>query len=111
MFKSFLVRIYPSKSQKEFFAKQFGCCRYVYNTFLDEKKLEYTLFHRNLSYNECSKMLTEQKRYKEWLKEVDSTALIQSLRNLETAFERFFKGISNYPKYRVSIILYIPIKR
>lgn len=45
-------------------------------------------------------MLTEQKRYKEWLKEVDSTALIQSLRNLETAFERFFKGISNYPKYK-----------
>ena len=55
MFKSFLVRIYPSNSQKEFFAKQFGCCRYVYNTFLDEKKLEYSLFHRNLSYNECSK--------------------------------------------------------
>lgn len=45
-------------------------------------------------------MLTEQKCFKEWLREVDSTALIQSLRNLETAFERFFKGISNYPNYK-----------
>ena len=45
-------------------------------------------------------MLTEQKCCKEWLREVDSTALIQSLRNLETAFERFFKGISNYSRYK-----------
>ena len=53
-------------------------------------------------------MLTEQKRYKEWLKEVDSTALIQSLRNLETVFERFFNRKSNYPSHRSKYNRYNP---
>ena len=100
MYRSFIVRIYPSRDQEDFFIRQFGCCRYVYNTFLTEKKLEYDLFGRYLSYNDCSAMLTEHKKYNSWLRDADSQALIQSLRNLETAFKRFFKGISDYPRYK-----------
>ena len=90
MYKSFVVRIYPNDFQENFFVRQFGACRYVYNMFLTEKKLEYTLFGRYLSYNNCSAMLTNHKKFNSWLRMIDSQALIQSLRNLETAFQRFF---------------------
>ena len=100
MYSSFIVRLYPNRVQEDFFIRQFGCCRYVYNAFLTEKKLEYDLFGRYLSYNNCSAMLTEHKKHNPWLRDTDSQALVQSLRNLETAFKRFFKGISDYPQYK-----------
>ena len=100
MYKSFVVRIYPNDFQEDFFVRQFGACRYVYNMFLTEKKLEYTLFGRYLSYNNCSAMLTNHKKFNSWLRMIDSQALIQSLRNLETAFQRFFHEKSNYPQYK-----------
>lgn len=100
MYKSFVVRIYPNDFQEDFFVRQFGACRYVYNMFLTEKKLEYTLFGRYLSYNNCSAMLTDHKKFNSWLRMIDSQALIQSLRNLETAFQRFFHEKSNYPRYK-----------
>ena len=34
-------RIYPNKSQKELFARTFGCVRFVYNRMLAEKKEYY----------------------------------------------------------------------
>ena len=45
-------------------------------------------------------MLTELKKSKTWLKRVDSQALIESLKNLENAFDRFFKHLSKYPRYK-----------
>ncbi len=67
---------------------------------MSEKKDEYELFGGYLSYNECSRRLTELKEEKTWLKEVDSTALIQSLRNLENVYERFFNHISGFPRFK-----------
>ena len=34
-------RIYPNKTQRELFAKTFGCVRFVYNRMLAEKKEHY----------------------------------------------------------------------
>ena len=60
-------RIYPNKSQKELFARTFGCVRFVYNRMLAEKK-EY--------YEKTGKVLkVTPAKYKAefpWLKEVDS---------------------------------------
>ena len=28
---SYKIRLYPNSSQREFLARQFGCCRHVYN--------------------------------------------------------------------------------
>ena len=80
MYKVYVVRIYPSVFQENFFIRQFGCCRYVFNTFLSEKKLEYELFGEYLSYNDCSCKLTELKKEKTWLKEVDSNSVIEKFR-------------------------------
>lgn len=100
MYKSFVVRIYPDEVQENFFTNQFGCCRFVFNTFLDAKKKVYTENGEYLSFYDCSVMLTELKKSKTWLKRVDSTGLIESLKNLENAFNRFFNQISKYPRYK-----------
>ena len=103
MFKSFKVRIYPDDFQIDLFKKTFGCCRKVYNHFLSEKEEFYKSDGKYLSYNDCSSRLTVLKDDLTYLREVDSTALVQSLRNLENAFKRFFDGISDFPRFKSNI--------
>ncbi|MBO5513077.1 MAG: helix-turn-helix domain-containing protein, partial [Mogibacterium sp.] len=77
--RGYKYRAYPNKKQKEFFEKTFGCCRFVYNYYLDEKQRLWREWHDTLSYNDMSKDLSSVlKRKREWLKEADSIALQQS---------------------------------
>ena len=84
---SYQFRIYPTEEQKALMAKTFGCCRYVFNHFLDRRKTTYKETGKGLSYKECSRELTALKKELPWLKEVDSTALQAALRNLDTAYK------------------------
>jgi len=98
--KSFKVRIYPNKEQRVLLEKTFGANRFVYNYFLNLKSKLYEFYKINLSYNNTSKVLTELKRQKTWLKDVDSKSLIYTLRDLESAYQNFFSGKSNYPEFK-----------
>ena len=98
--KAFEFRIYPNKEQKILLAKTFGCTRLVFNHFLALRKERYEESRETVSYYQCTKELTRLKKERTFLKEVDSVALQQSLRHLDTAFDRFFKGISEYPKFK-----------
>ena len=40
------LRIYPNKEQKSFFSKNFGCCRFVYNKLIEERKNVYRLYDK-----------------------------------------------------------------
>ena len=62
MEKAFKYRIYPNKKQQELIQKTFGCCRFVYNYFLDKRKSEYEQNQISLSYNDTSKLLTQLKK-------------------------------------------------
>lgn len=86
MNKSFKVRIYPNKEQRVLLEKTFGANRFVYNYFLNLKSKLYGFYKINLSYNNSSKVLTELKKTKTWLKEVDSKSLQQTLRDLDNAY-------------------------
>lgn len=102
---SYRFRIYPTDEQKELMAKTFGCCRYVFNRFLNRRKTTYKETGKGLSYNACSKELTSLKNELPWLKEVDATALQASLRNLDTAYKNFFTGRKTghrvgYPQFK-----------
>lgn len=99
MEKTFKMRIYPTKEQRILINKSFGCARYVYNHFLDFKKREYEEHKNKYSFYDTSKLLTGLKCELEWLKEVDKFALQNSLRDLDTAYKRFFKG-SGYPRFK-----------
>lgn len=100
MNKSFKIRIYPNEEQKLLLEKTFGANRFIYNYFLNLKSKLYEFYKVNLSYNNSSKALTELKKHKTWLKKVDSVSLVQTLRDLDKAYQNFFIGKSKYPNFK-----------
>lgn len=100
MEKAYKYRIYPNKKQKEIIAKTFGCCRFVYNKYLAKRIETYEKNKETFSYVQCANDMRKLKSEFEWLKEVDSTALQSSLRDLDIAYQKFFKEHSGYPKLR-----------
>ena len=99
MNKAFKVRIYPNKEQQILIDKTFGCTRYVYNYMLNLKLKLYENFNITLSFHSMCKVLTELKRHREWLKDADAVALVQCLKDLDVAYQKFFKG-NGYPKFK-----------
>ena len=100
MEKSYKYRIYPNKKQQEIIAKTFGCCRFVYNTYLAIRIEMYKEDKKTFSYGQCSKDLKNLKSDLDWLREVDSTALQSSLKDLDNAYQKFFKKHSRFPKFK-----------
>ena len=98
----FKFRIYPNKAQQEQINRTLGCCRFVYNHFLAIRRDEWAVNHKSVTYVQTSSMLTDLKKREEysWLKEVDSMALQESLKNLDTAYQNFFKHQSKYPRFK-----------
>jgi putative transposase len=98
--KTYKFRIYPSEQQKIVIEKHFGCCRFVFNKFLNERKEEYLNNGNYLNYYNNAKSLTEIKKDLPWLKEVNSQSLQSVLKNLDIAYNRFFKKITKFPKFK-----------
>ena len=98
-YKAYKLRIYPTDSQRELIEKTFGCTRYIYNNFLAERKNKYEESKTKVHVYEQLKKLTDLKREKEWLREIDSCALQASVYNLDDAFQGFFHD-KGYPKFR-----------
>ena len=98
--RAYKYRFYPTSSQEEQFAKTFGCCRFVFNHFLNLRVQTWQKEKRSLSYTDCSALLPKLKTQYDWLKEVSSVSLQQSLRHLETAYRNFFKKCTRFPKFK-----------
>lgn len=100
--KGIRVRLYPTKEQKVLINKTIGCARFVYNQTLANCKQLYEQTRHFPSQNERIKNLVPLKGEFEFLKEVDSTALVQSVRNLNSALDNFFKNRSHFgfPKFK-----------
>jgi putative transposase len=98
--KAYKYRIYPNRKQKEIIAKTFGCCRFVYNTYLAKRIKTYEESKESFSYVQCANDMKNLKAELQWLKEVDSTALQSSLRDLDNAYQKFFKEHSGFPKFK-----------
>jgi len=93
--KAYKFRIYPNQEQQGLIDKTIGCSRFIYNEFLAKAKE-----NKYKSYSKNSKELTQLKKEYLWLKEVDSIALQQSLKDLNRSFKSFFNGKSNFPKFK-----------
>lgn len=100
MEKSYKFRIYPNEKQRVLIAKTFGCARFVYNYYLDKKINLYKETKQSMSFYVCSADLTLLKKEMAWLREVDKWSLQNSLRNLDAAYQKFFKEHSGYPKFK-----------
>lgn len=98
MEKSYKFRIYPNSTQTQQIQRTFGSCRYVYNHFLAKRREQYAEDKTTLNYNACSSLMTSMKKEIEWLREVDATALQSSIRDLDTAYQNFFRRVKRGEK-------------
>lgn len=97
MLKAFKYRILPTTEQAELINKHIGSTRFVFNLALECKQMAYAGSKVNLSCFDLVKQLPELKKECEWLKEVNSQSLQQSIVNLDVAFTKFFKGQADFP--------------
>lgn len=89
-------RIYPNKAQQNYFAKCFGCVRFVYNKMLAEKQDYYEKTGKSLRVTPA-----KYKNEYPWMKEVDALALANAQLHLEAAYRNFFRDKSiGFPKFK-----------
>ena len=101
MLKSFKYRLYPNKEQQVQIQKTFGCCRFVYNQTLAYRKELYETEKKTMSKIDCNNFVNQNlKKEYEWLKEVDKFALTNSVYNMDSAYQKFFKEHAGYPKFK-----------
>ena len=94
--------LYPNKEQAELLGKHFGCSRFVYNTFLNQRIEQYKLTGKSDNYYAQAKTLTALKKQEEtaWLTEVNAQTLQFAIRSLEAAYTNFFKKRAKFPKFK-----------
>ena len=95
---SYKFRLYPTATQREQMARNFGCCRYVFNHFLAQRQEQYRDNGKAPTRFQQDKSLTALKQELPWLKEVDSTSLQATLQDLDTAYQNFFRRIKHGEK-------------
>jgi putative transposase len=100
--KGYKFRLYPTTEQASYLAKCFGCSRFVYNHFLRLTTDAYAESKQHLRYKDTAKLLTLLKKDEQysWLAEVNSQSLQQTLKDLESAFVRFFKKLGDFPVFK-----------
>jgi putative transposase len=91
--KGFKFRVYPNGEQRGKLAVQFGHARFVYNYYLNLRNETYAETGKSPNYygtaNDLPRLKSDPKFV--WLRDADSQVLQQSLRDLQTAFDNFFR--------------------
>jgi putative transposase len=102
MLKSYKYKLNPNEDQKVLLNKHFGSIRFIYNHFLNERKREYDTNKQTINYYDNAKSLTELKKQEDysWLNEINSQSLQVSLKNLDDAYNGFFKKRTKFPKFK-----------
>jgi len=104
MLKAYKTEINPTEEQKIKILKTIGTCRYVYNFFISHNQTVYKNTGNYVSGFEFSKWLNEeflpQNPDKQWIKEVSSKSVKQSILNADKAFKNFFSKKSGFPRFK-----------
>ncbi len=103
MLRAIKLRLYPNKQQEQTLQKVLGCYRFVYNHMLARKQEAYKSDKTNLGLTELSKYfhheLLKDEQY-QWLKEQNTKVMQQSIRQMLTAYDKFFKEHKGFPKFK-----------
>lgn len=105
--KSYKFRIYPNKEQQKQIDITFSHCRFVYNYFLAQRIAVYKETGKSVSRYEQGRELTKMRKADEtkWLAEADRSAYTYALRDLDAAYQNFFRGLKTgkhvgFPKFK-----------
>ena len=101
MQKGIKFRIYPNREQQKLINQTLGCCRLIYNKGLAMRNEAYKN-GKKIGYSQTSAMLTKLKSSDDFsfLKDVDSIALQQALRDLDKSFVNFFQKRADHPTFK-----------
>lgn len=103
MLRAIKIRLYPNKEQELKLNKVLGCYRFVYNHTLARKQKEYTDNKKSLGLKDLSKYFYNELRKEEqysWLKEENTQIMGQSIRQMLSAYDKFFKYNNGFPKFK-----------
>lgn len=100
--RTYRFRLYPNKVQTDLLEKHFGCARFVYNYFLNQRIEQYKLTGKSDNYYAQAKNLTELKNQEAtaWLRDVSAQTLQFSIRCLEAAYINFFQKRAKFPRFK-----------
>lgn len=99
------VRLYPNAAQREYFAKTFGCCRWVFNDALAHCQRVYEAGEKRPSAYDLANRVVILKKEHPWLADADSQALKQSCADVDAAYKHFFRRVKNgealgFPRFK-----------
>ena len=104
LLKSFKTEINPTEEQKARIRRTIGTCRYVYNFYLGHNKALHDNGEKFMTGKDFSLWLNNKyipdNPDKTWIREVYSKAVKKSIEDGCTAFTRFFKHQSDFPKFK-----------
>ena len=104
LLRSYKTEINPTFQQKQIINKTIGTCRYVYNLYISHNKEFYNIDECFMSGINFSKWLNNEfvpnNPDYNWIKEVSSKSVKQSIMNAERAYKNFFKGLSAFPNFK-----------
>ena len=102
MIETYKFRLYPNEEQKVLLAKHFGSVRFVYNWALNYNTTQYAQSKKHLGWMSIvtSGDFKKLKEDNDWLYEVNSTSLQNTVGHLDKAFQRFFRHQGGFPKYK-----------
>lgn len=103
MLRAIKVRLYPNKIQEQTLNKVLGCYRFVYNQVLAQKQNAYKTDKANLKVTDLSKwfhgtLLKDEQYF--WLKEQNTKVMKQAIRQMDGAYQKFFKQHNGFPKFK-----------
>ncbi|MBP3257639.1 MAG: transposase [Bacteroidales bacterium] len=97
MLRAYKYRLYPTAEQAEFFAKNFGCCRFVYNRTLDYMSMFWIGEQRSVSYFDAKRQLVTLKEVFPWMGEVNSQSLQYAVKQCADGFRNWWEHRASHP--------------
>lgn len=103
MLRAIKIRLYPNKEQELKLNKALNDYRFVYNHMLALKQKEYNENKKSLGLKDFSKyfhgILLKDEQYA-WLKEQNTKVMKQAIRQMLSAYDKFFKQHNGFPKFK-----------
>lgn len=93
-------RLYPTPEQAQQINQTIGNCRFIYNYMLARQQKIYRRRGEHMSYISMQNLLPGMKKYIPWLASSDSQALKYACRQLNDAYQRYFKGLGDKPRFK-----------
>ena len=98
--RAYKVRLYPNKKQEAEMLKILAGCRFVWNYFLEKRQNNYLEHKETLPYRGMSRELTQLRKIAPELVGLKVRPLQQALRRLDVAYNRFFRKLSRFPRFK-----------